>query len=69
MTIDTSEFMNALLKKKVEQKKQTEAEEEVKLSAALDDLQRDMGEDEPSGDTLESTPTPTMGKSKSAVEN
>jgi len=60
VTIDTSEFMNALLKKKVEQKKLVEQQEEVKLSEALIDLQRvSSAEQELSeGDTLESTPTP-----------
>jgi len=68
VTIDTSEFMNALLKKKVEQKKVDEQEEEVKLSTCLADMQRQSSENLATmeeGDTEESTPTP-LSKGKSA---
>ena len=73
VTIDTSEFMNALLNKK---KKQTE-EEEVKLDAVLAELPHMKNDDGPSmqeGDTLESTPTPlskakSQGEAAGSVEN
>ena len=77
VTIDTSEFMNALLKKNQLKREESKVEaqpiEEVKIDVNSDEISKATKSEEQAaleeGDTLASTPTPLEKSKSELIEN